>query len=654
MCALTNGLILVPMGTYASTGEQTIPEEYASQIPSIAFTIPDLDGNVKMTIKDVDTDEEVGCVESIVGNGKTLTLPSVSYIAAGIAMSALAVSALGALLAGGQPGVATSSPSFVEVVHWFQGMAMNGMMSVDYPRVYQSFTTNFAFSTGLVPWSAMQNSIDGFRKATGGNLTQANYEWLVNNASLTSDSSSSSNSLLRRAVGHTMLYIRDETSVTVNGTEQTVGDGESATSTANAADQKESHVVSGIQRYVELLRIPSTNTFMTVLLVWAIVVATIIVLILLAKVILEGWAMCGTLNRYFESWRKRYWLRMAKAIVNLILLLYGVWTLYCIYQFTNGDSWAAKLLAGVTLAVFTAVLVFFTWRIWTKAREFKRMDGDTTKLFEDKNTWVKYSLFYDTFKRNYWIFFVPAIFYMFAKGCVIAGANGHGLAQVGGQLIVEAIMLGLLLWTRPYQLKSGRWINIVIHVVRVLSVVCILVFVEEMGISQTTKTITGVILIVVQCVLTGILAILIAVNAIIIFIKENPHRRRRKEAEKLRNGDLDTLTPLDAHNSLLMGPMSQRGNDPKLPVLQPSADPYEKDGYSFVTDRPDSPYTDAQSLHSRTYSKPTEDQHRLVSHAAGMGHQGARTGSFSSSPPRQQPQLPNLDFGFNERPPHAR
>lgn len=93
-------------------------------------------------------------------------------------------------------------------------------------------------------------------------------------------------------------------------------------------------------------------------------------------------------------------------------------------------------------------------------------------------------------------------------------------------------MLILLVWNRPYERRSGNVINIFIQIVRVLSVVCILVFVEELGIAQTTKTVTGVVLIAVQSVLTGLLAILIAVNAIIMCCKENPHRKRRKEAGK--------------------------------------------------------------------------------------------------------------------------
>jgi cobalamin synthase len=107
------------------------------------------------------------------------------------------------------------------------------------------------------------------------------------------------------------------------------------------------------------------------------------------------------------------------------------------------------------------------------------------------------------------------------------------MVQTIAQLIVEGVMLILLLWSRPYERRSSNIINITIQVVRVLSVVCILVFVEQFGIAQTTQTITGVVLIAVQSALTGVLAILIAWNAINACCKQNPHRKRRKDMGKL-------------------------------------------------------------------------------------------------------------------------
>ena len=352
-------------------------------------------------------------------------------------------------------------------------MATNGMMSVQYPEVYRSFTKNFAFSTGLIPWNSMQSSIDSFRNSTGGNLTEDSVQYLKN-ASLVFVSGSDNSTILKRSLdlmGNTFLFTRDGVSTDVNGT-QTGTDNTTAT-----GDQKVTHVVHGIQGYVEELTIPQANTFMTVLLIFAIVIAAITVGILLLKVVLEGWALFASFPKRLTSFRKRYWLTLGKTITNLILLLYGVWTLYCIFQFTHGDSWAAKLLAAVTLGIFTAILLGFTIRIIMVVNKFKRLDGDVAALYENKDTWVKYSIFYDNYKQGYWWLFMPAIAYMFAKGCVLAAGDGHGLSQTVGQLIIESLFFILLLWSRPFATTAGNWINIIIQIVRVLSVVCILVFV---------------------------------------------------------------------------------------------------------------------------------------------------------------------------------
>jgi hypothetical protein len=114
-------------------------------------------------------------------------------------------------------------------------------------------------------------------------------------------------------------------------------------------------------------------------------------------------------------------------------------------------------------------------------------------------------------------------------------------------------VLGLLIWTRPYERRSGNVINIFIQVVRALSVICILVFVEQLGIAQTTQTITGVILIAVQSALTGLLALLIAINAIISCCRINPHRRRRKEAGKKSPFAISTVKSIDQGDAAKVG-----------------------------------------------------------------------------------------------------
>lgn len=618
-------------------------------IPSIAFAVPDLDGKATLELQSKKSGKPLGCIESHVGNGKTVKVPAVSYVAAGMAGAALVMTGVSAIAAAGHPGASTTSPGFTEVIGWFQSIATNGMLSVNYPSVYRGFSGNFAFSGGIIPWGDMQKSIDGFRDKTGGNLTTSSYEFLQNATLVFPDNSTAKPSgATKRAVDYltkrAFLTLRD-LSTSVNETsEEGSGDDDDPAGI--------NHMVTGIQSYVEQYSIPDNNTFMTVLLIFAIIIGAIAVGILLLKVILEIWALFGSFPAKLTNFRKDYWGLLARTITNLILILYGVWTLYCVFQFTHGDSWAAITLAAVTLAIFTGVLAFFTFRIWQLARKYKKAEGDTQALYENKETWRKYSLFYDNYKKGYWWIFVPTIIYMFLRGCIIAGGDGHGLFQTAGQLTVEAIMLILLLWSRPYERKSGQWINVSIQVVRVLSVVCILVFVQELGVSETTKTVTGVVLIAIQSTLTALLAILIAVNAIILCCRKNPHAKRREEAGKLpftlvqqntqdnshltffvekSKQDIDNLTTLDARNSLLMDPPPHKSDSQEMSKFNFTG-PYE-------------PYRDQQLPRSH---KATESTDHLIPYADdSVDHQRSRSLSRDSfgrdpSPDPRQPTLPTM------------
>lgn len=516
-------------------------------VPAIAFSVPDLDGMAQLKLMAKNSSQPIACIQSSVGNGKSFTTPAVPGIAAGIAGGALIVSGLSALASGGHPGATASSPTFFDVMGWFQSMALNGMLSVNYPPLYRSFSKNFAFSGLLIPWHGMQVSIDNFRSKTGGNLTGASVEFLEQNTTFVYPNSNTT--VTKRSVDLFHLFARQITTSTSNTTGIT----------AAGNNTKVAKEVKGIEAFIEPLLIPKSNTFMTVLMVFAIVIAAIIVGILLFKVILELWALMGKFPQKLLNFRERYWWVMAKTITSLILLLYGVWTLYCVYQFTQGDSWAAKTLAGVTLALFTAVLVFFTWKIASLAHKYKKLEGDTSGLYDNEETWRNYSIFYENYKKQYWWLFIPAILYAFARGVVIAAGDGHGLFQVGGQLIIESIMLLLLLFLRPYSLKSGNWIGIVIQVVRVLSVLCILVFVEQIGIAAAPKSIVGVVLVAMQSILTGLLAILIAINGLVMLCKANPHRKARKQAGTFHPfiPSISSI-PLSHHNSSVLTPPRKR------------------------------------------------------------------------------------------------
>ncbi|KAI0150337.1 TRP-domain-containing protein [Xylariaceae sp. FL1272] len=637
----------VPVGNFAANGTQEIPQQYADQIPAIAFQIPDISADATLTLTSLDDNSTIGCVQSQITNGKTVAIPAVSYVAATIAAGALVltgITAVGSVLSGGAGaassigGAGTISPSFGEVFGVFHGFALNGMMSASLPQVYRSFSKNFAFSTGLIPWRDMQVGIDNLRGMTGGNLTRDSVEVLEKSTLVFPDgstSSANSSAIFKRATRDFLLAIR-EINTSINSTD-TASDGSSTEAAIRRA-------VSGIQGYVNMLSVPESNTFLTILEIVAIVIGVIIVSILLVKVILEAWALFGNFPKKLVEFRKHYWGSIARSVTSLILLLYGVWVLYCVYQFTKGDSWAAQTLAAVTLALFTGILAFFSWKIWSTAKKLKEAEGDATGLYEDKQYWRKYSLFYDSYKKSCWWAFIPAIAYLFAKGTVIAVTDGYAMAQTISSLVIEALFLILLVWNRPFERKASNVVNITIQVVRVLSVILILVFVEELGLTQTTQTVAGVALIAVQSALAVALAILIFWNAILSLCQRKPHQKRIEAMAKAMQRD--TLTPLDARNSLLKGSITTELVDglssTRLSPIAESKAPAIDVARRGSSPRPplgSSPERSNSFLQPPNLSRPVtpvtpwgadQSQEHLISHAAPIHVD-------------RQPTLPNLE-----------
>lgn len=643
----------VPEGTFAGSGIQSIPSKYANMVPAIAYTIPDIDAQATLELKDLDSDDDVLCISAEVTNGKTVALTSVSYAAAAVAGIAMVGGGLASLssMIGGVAGVGGSgadpaanaalpSPTLGEVFGMFQGFATYGMLSVSYPEVVRKFQRDFAFSTGLITWTGLQGSIDSFRSATGGNLTNDNVQFLKN-ASLvfTSSTNSFKRSLIQEGTEGTLLERAVVTSVS----------NDTSTSNSTSSESEMQVIVSGIQGYVEQLSVPQANTFMTVLVIVAIVIAVIIVGILAFKVFLEVWSLFGSFPKRLVGFREHYWRTMTRAIVNLILLLWGTWVLYCIWEFTHGDSWAARILAGVTLAIFLGIIIFFTVRI---RQCVKASEDGPRKLFWSKEQWLKYSMFYNGYKSKFWWMFIPVIIYEFAKACVLAFGNGHGMFQTIALLTIETIWLGVLLLLFPYVLKTGNAINPIIQVARVIMYACTLTFVDELGIKAVPSTAAGLAVIVIQAILAGVVAIMIIVNVFISLIKANPHRQRRKEAEKL-NRDLDDLTPLDARNSLLlMSTANTKGPHHRTGSLTSTNHPYTHDvkatspliqmhsGESFQDENHHHPHAVPMTPYRGSSERELTPQARGLRHL----HSESSEHLMSSAAPMsgRQPMLPNL------------
>jgi Transient receptor potential (TRP) ion channel len=207
-----------------------------------------LDGSATLQLIGPDN-QTVSCLTSAISNGKSASSTAVTFATVGIAGAALimaGIASIGSLTsaAGGTSGPNSGSAhlvNFADVVQWFQFITYTGLYSVDYPPVYRSFAKNFAWSTGLVSWASMQNSIDTFRAKTGGNLTDMNYQYLEN---------------------ATLVYVAQPGDSVVSGLSKRdvhFGGGENGLDNSTLSGVGQSQVVSGIGAFVESLVIPSAK-----------------------------------------------------------------------------------------------------------------------------------------------------------------------------------------------------------------------------------------------------------------------------------------------------------------------------------------------------------------------------------------------------------
>lgn len=517
---------LCPMvvGPFIANGALTLPADIVADIPNIVFAVPDLSGMIMMNLYASDG-AALTCLEALVGNGRTLASSSIQAGTAAIAAGAIMISgaasvaaslsAAGAFSTGSGATVVSSSPNMGDMLLWFQAIGMNGMLSIEYPSILRSFYNNFGWTLGLGPWTNLQSQIDDFRRRTGGNLTQSSLATLdKSSAEILTSSSVQKRNL-------TQLWKRSDIVVA-----------RSSTNLTNDSSTTEK-VVEGFSRYVEQLRVPSQNAFTTIFLISLIIIGSVVAISVVGKLLLDLGFRFGKLPRKLRGVRLNYWSIMIGILLRIILVLFGTWSLFCLHQFRHGDSWAATLLAAITLALFTGVILSFTIQITRIAWQTNGFGQSNAQiLYHHKPHLQKFGLFYDQFKERFWWFFIPCLLYSFVKAFFIAFGDNHGLIQVIGCMACEFTLLTFLFTTKAYDGKQANVVNMLISCVRLVSLIGTLLFVDLLGLRETTKTVAGVVLIVIQSLLSLILAFLVVFNGVMPLFRRNSAGKETKTQEE--------------------------------------------------------------------------------------------------------------------------
>ena len=144
--------------------------DVVSRVPGIAYSVPDLDGVVRVYIKSQDGSSSLACVEAELSNGKSVYQKAVGWATAIIAGLGLIASAVTSGM-GHSNTAAHVAANALSLFGFFQAQAIIGMTSVQMPPIVQSWTQNFQWSMGIIRVGFLQSICTWYQRATGGTPT---------------------------------------------------------------------------------------------------------------------------------------------------------------------------------------------------------------------------------------------------------------------------------------------------------------------------------------------------------------------------------------------------------------------------------------------------------------------------------------------------
>ncbi len=296
MCPMNTGPIQLPLSNIP------VSPDAVKKLPGIAYTWPDLDGVVKIYVKDKATQKSVACVQASLSNRKTVYQKGVGWATAIIAGLALVSSAVTSGL-GHSNTAAHVAANALSLFGFFQAQAIIGMTSVPLPPMVKAWTQNFQWSMGIIRIGFLQDICTWYQRATGGKPS-----------TLLSTLSTASVQVQKRSEGfvhNLFLKAHDELVKRQSATPAATAPGSTSTTT--------SVVVRGIKRVGFKANIESTNIFLTGLIFFMVFIALTAIIVALFKGFCEAAVKAKWLKGHkFEDFRDGWRLVLKGILFRLV------------------------------------------------------------------------------------------------------------------------------------------------------------------------------------------------------------------------------------------------------------------------------------------------------------------------------------------------
>lgn len=584
-----------------------IAQSEVSTIPSLAYSIPDFEGQAILRIFANSTESEIACYSAVVTNGHSFSHPNSVGTVLGICAAVTMIASFATAIYG--EAVPTMrlhyahSLSVGVVFAVYQHIFFTGALSVNWPAVLVAWWSNFAWSGGMIYSGTMQHSINTLIGNVIGNTSQVgaapvgstqddlgggyNIQQIYGRslAAIKSSAGALSDHPLRRDLKDEIfspnthdMFRRDmiERAIYARQALANKSDGYSWYGRPVGPGLPLPGNYSGFAGTLATQNIRVSNAFMTGFLWLLILLALVTFAVIAFKWTLEGLSLIKLIKQDRLKFFRSHWRRYTTAVaLRTCYIGFFMMMFLTIFEFTYTSSAPVKVVAAVVFVIFfvgmtgaAAYAVYYKKHFTGKDRaprvaqvEHKKLlgiipiatsknvaqagTGETERVPDSKSSskpfWkrknslsslnisvddvdnihdyddytMKFGWLVSRFRRTRWYFFTLWICYEFLRAVFYGGASGYALAQVFGLLIIEFLAFVYVIWARPFE---GRRLNVIVVYClgfsKVASVALSAAFDVNFNLARITTTVIGIVIIVIQGILTVVTMIAVVVGAI--------------------------------------------------------------------------------------------------------------------------------------------
>ncbi|OQD74675.1 hypothetical protein PENDEC_c010G02665 [Penicillium decumbens] len=516
-----------------------LPSDTASNIPGIAYTVPDLDATVKIVIKKKDTGEKIACVSANLSNNKTVYQLGVAWTTAIISGLGLAASAITSGL-GHSNTAAHVAANALSLFGFMQSQAMIGMTSVHMPPIVESWTQNFQWSMGIIRVGFLQTICTWYQRATGGTPS-----------TVLSQLGDTSVEVLRRRK-------RDFVDPAINTVKHVLNSRALSSLSKRSGSSQKLLVVRGIDRVGFRANIEETNIFLTGLIFFAVFVCFVIIIVASFKGVCELLVKNGKMNSgKFQDFRNGWKVVTRGILFRLTLIGFPQMCVLCLWEFTKRDSAAEVVLA---VAMLLSLLVALGWAAQKVIRLAKRSvtmhKNPAYILYSDPSCLNKWGFLYVQYRATAYYFVVPYLGYLLVKAMFIGLSQPAPVVQTVALVVLEIGMLIAVCVLRPWMDKKTNIYNISIAVINFLNSIFLLVFSDVFNPPGMMIGVMGVIFFVYNAVFALVLLVLVLIASVYAVVSKDPDTRyqpMRDDRGSFIKSQTQLTTELDALGATARG-----------------------------------------------------------------------------------------------------